>query len=205
MTTVALLRTTYLNVYLKRTDGDAQPWLDSDCNQALTDALGDLWPTLGLRATGTVATDGASRIVTLPGSIAKVTRIDVEDSAGHYIDRVVNWRYHYDANPPTKVLVSPILAAGYTLRFFGWKPFASDGADLLVRLENVVAMKAAALAYGILSGQLVNSERQQGLDSGRVVDYQTAVGMSAYWERRYQEALRDDPERTQVHARAARR
>lgn len=205
MTTIANLRTTYLNVYLKRTDGDTLPWSDTDCNQALTDAMGDLWPDLGLRASGTATTVNGARIVTIPASIQMVTRIDVEDASGNQLDEVVNWRYHYDTDPPTKVLIRPTLQAGYTLRFFGWKPFADTGADLLTRLENGVAMKAAALCYGILAAQLMNSQRQQNLDSGRVVDYQTAVGMSAYWERRYQDGIHGDPNRPGRHPRASRR
>ncbi len=204
MTTVALLRTTYLNVYLKRLEASTLPWSDTDCNQLLTDALGDLWPDLGLRATGT-ATTTASRIVTIPGSIQQVTRIDVEDASGNQLDEVTGSRYHYDTDPPTKILIRPRIQSGYTLRFFGWKPFATDGADLLARLENLVAMKAAALAYGVLAAQLVNSQRQQNLDSGRVVDYQTAAGMSAYWERRYSAGIHGDPNRPGTHPRASRR
>ena len=204
MTTVALLRTTYVNPYLGRTDGTTLPWSDTDCNTSITDALGDLWPDLGLRATGTVATT-TSRIVTMPASIQQLTRIDVEDSSGNAIDEVTNWRYHYDTDPPTKILISPRLQSGYTLRLFGWLPFDSAGTNLIVRLENTVAMKATGLLYGFLAGKLVDTQRQQNLDSGRVVDYQTAVGLSAYWERRYQEAIHGDPNRPGRHPSASRR
>lgn len=203
MTTIATLRTTYLNTYLKRTDGDVVPWTDGDCNQALSDAMGDLWPDLGLKATGTVATSSATDRYTIPGSIVHVTRIDIESLSTDYLDTVTKWRYFPDADPPTKVIIAPKIITGYNLRFYGFKPFADAATDLLPRLENTVAALAASNAYGILAGQLVNSQRQQGLDSGRVVDYQTAVGLSAWWMRKYQDALRDDPARVTNAPRAA--
>jgi hypothetical protein len=193
MSTIALLRTTYLNFYLKRTDGDPTPWTDADCNQCLTDSMGDLWPDLGLKATGIVATSAATDRYTIPGSIVHVTRIDVEASDTSYLDTVTKWRYFPDADPPTKVIIAPKLTTGYNLRFYGFKPFLDAATDLLPRLENVVASLAASKAYGILASSLVNSQRQQGLDSGRVVDYQTAVGLSAYWRREYENAKAGDP------------
>lgn len=205
MTTIALLRTTYLNLYLQRTDGDPLPWTDAACNQALTDAMGDLWPDLGLRATGTVATSSATGLVTIPGAIVRVTRIDIEDSSGNPVDQITNWRYYPDADPPTKVRYQPLIQSGYSLRFFGWKPFADTGSDLLPRLENTVAYLAASKAYGMLLGLLVNSQRQQGLDSGRVVDYQTAAGLSAYWLRMYKDGTKDDPNSLSYAPRASRR
>jgi hypothetical protein len=205
MTDIATLRTTYVNGYVKRSDGDTVPWLDADCNQALTDALGDLWPDIGKRAMGTVATDSTSHVVTLPAAVVRVSRIDVEDSSGNVIDQVTNWRYYPDADPPTKITIKPKLQTGYTLRVFGYAPFGGTGSDLLVRLENVVSYKAAALLYGVLAAALTNSQRQQALDSGRVVDYQTAIGLSAYWERRYQEAIADDLNRVGAAPRASRR
>jgi hypothetical protein len=203
MTTIALLRTTYLNTYLKRTDGDPLPWTDSECNLLLTEAVGDLWPDLGGKATGIVATDSATDRYTIPASIAHVTRIDVEDSSTRYVDTVTKWRYFPDTDPPTKVIIGPALTSGYNLRFYGFKPFADTATDLLARLEGVVVMLAASKAYGILGSQLVNSQRQQGLDSGRVVDYQTAVGLSAYWRREYEYAIRDDPNRVTNAPRAS--
>lgn len=193
MTTITALRQTYLNTFLKRTDGDPLPWTDADCDRMLTDAMGDLWPDLGLKATGTVATDSATDRYTMPGGIVHVSRIDVEAADTSYLDTVTKWRYFPDADPPTKVIIAPKLQTGYNLRFYGFKPFADTAADLLARLENVVAAFAASKAYGVLASHLVNSERQQGLDSGRVVDYQTAVGLSAYWRREYENAIRNDP------------
>mgnify|MGYP001447630058 CR=1 FL=1 len=192
MTSITLLRTTYLNIYLKRTEADPAPWTDADCNQSLTDAMGDLWPDLGLKATGLVATSGTDRYA-MPSSIVHVTRIDVEDGSANYLDTVTKWRYFPDADPPTKVIIAPKLQSGYNLRFYGFKPFADAATDLLPRLENTVAALAASKLYGILASSLVNSQRQQGLDSGRVVDYQTAVGLSAYWRREYENAKAGDP------------
>ena len=193
MTTIALLRTTYLNLYLKRAEADPAPWTDTDCNQCLTDAMGDLWPDLGLKATGTVATSAATDRYTIPGGIVHVTRIDIEGTDTSYLDTVTKWRYFPDADPPTKVIIAPKITTGYNLRFYGFKPFADAATDLLPRLENTVAALAASKAYGILASSLVNSQRQQGLDSGRVVDYQTAVGLSAYWRREYENAKAGDP------------
>jgi hypothetical protein len=193
VTTITLLRTTYLDTFLKRTEGDLLPWTDGECDRVLTDAMGDLWPDLGLKATGTVATSSATDRYAMPSGIVHVTRIDVEATDTSYLDTVTKWRYFPDADPPTKVIIAPKLQSGYNLRFYGFKPFADAATDLLARLENVVASLAASKAYGILASQLVNSQRQQGLDSGRVVDYQTAVGLSAYWRREYENAIHGDP------------
>jgi hypothetical protein len=216
VTTVALLRTGFLNQRLRRVDGDAVPWSDAQCNALLVDALSQLWnDEIGKFVTGTVATDQASDVYSLPatflgaggvGISSKVSRIELEHTSGgvsRRADRVTNWRPYSD----TQVRINPMLPtdSSLLLRFFGWAPFAIDASDLPVRLENVVAMKAAALAYGELSSHLANSQTQQGLDSGRVVDYPTAVGLSAYWERRYQDQVERDPARRNFAPRSAHR
>lgn len=196
MTTVALLRTTYLNTYLRRAEADATPWTDAECNTAITDSLVALWADgIGKRANGTVATSSASDVYTIPSALAggRISRIELEHTSGgisQRAQRATKWAYFSD----TQVRISPRVStdAALAFRFFGWIPFAASGSDLPVRLESVVAMKAAGLAYGQLLGQLANSQLQQGLDQGRVVDYQTAVGLSAYWERRYRDALDGD-------------
>lgn len=198
MTTVAAIRTTYLNGLLRRTDGASTvPWNDTQASQHITDALTQLWQDgIGKRAQGTVATSEASDVYTIPAALTggRISRIEVEQTSGGQtakVDRISSWRYYSD----TQVRIVPILAtdASLVLRFFGWIPFQVDASDLPTRLENVVAMKAAALAYGALTGYLVNAQNQVGLDSSRVVDYQSAVGLSAYWERRYQAAITHDP------------
>lgn len=208
MTTVALLRTTYLNGILGRIEASTAPWTDTLCNQAIGDALTQLWPVVGKRSSGTVATNQSSDVYTIPTALQTgiIARIDLEQSSGGVsarVDKITRWTRYSDS----QVQISPMLATDSTLtiRFHGWVPFDVTGSDLPTRLENVVAMKAAGLAYGLLAAQLVNSERQQGLDSGRVVDYQTAAAMSAYWERRYQDAIRLDINRVSVGPRAASR
>lgn len=207
MTTVATLRTTYVNGYLGRTDGTTVPWSDTQIDRHISDALAKLWPDVGLRLTGTVAATTATGIYTIPASIKRVSRVLLEYTDGgvtDIVDTVVNWRYETD----TTVRVRPIITteAGLNLRFYGWGPFSATGSDLPTDLEATVGERAAALAYGSLAGWLANSQKQQGLDSGRVVDYQTAVGMSAYYERRYQEAIDKYPGRMGAIApRAARR
>lgn len=204
MTSIALLRTTYLNGYVQRAEADTVPWTDAVCNQALTDALRAQWPDFGLRISGTVATDQSTNVYSVPSGMEKIVRIDIE-SNGLVIDQVTNFRWRGDANPPTKVVIKPVLASGYTLRFDGWKPWGTDAADLPVDWEPWIAMWAASELYGALASNLANSQRQQGLDSGRVVDYQTAVGLSAYWLRRFVDAVDHDPNRTAGAVRRGRR
>lgn len=205
MATVVALRTTYLNDLLQRTDASSVPWTDSQCNQAITNALFDLWPLLGQFVYGDVETSSTSQLYTVPvalGTVAgeyQISRIDVLDASGNYVDQVGIWRRH----SATQVVIKPLLSSGYTLRFYGWKRFASDGSDLPVRLERAIAYKAASTAYGMLTGRLVNSQLQQGLDSGRVVDYPSAVGISAYWEAQYQRVIREDPARISLAPRGA--
>lgn len=211
MTTVAALRTTHLNKFLGivlGSDGETIPHTVAERDQYIVDALTQLWPDVGKRATGTVALSQASDVYTLPAALSggRVSRIEIEHTSGgstSRIDRATHWMYYSD----TQVRVSPLLAtdASTVLRFFGYVPFLVDASDLPVRLEPVVAMRATALAYGVLGSQLVNSKRQQGLDQSRVVDYQTAVGLSAYWERRYFEAINKDPAGLSYAPRASRR
>lgn len=201
MATITTLRQNYLNDYLHRADGDIRPWGTTELDQYLADAILDLWPTNGIQVTGDVATVSSGEEYTLPASMVRVERIDVLES-GHYIDRVVNWR----GIPGGKVVIKPTLADGFTLRFVGWKPFAADGADLTTRLERVVSRLAAGLAYGGLASDLLNSQRQQNLDSGRVIDYQTAVGLAAYYTRIGREGMAGDHESVvRVGPRRARR
>lgn len=210
MTTVALLRTTYVNSLLDRVDAQAVPWTDTEVNQRITDALTQLFQDgVGKRASGTVAPSQASDVYTVPTvlqSPGRISRIELEQSTGGVsgrVDRVTSWQWYSD----TQVRIRPRLPTDstLTLRFFGWAPFAIDGSDLPVRLENAVAMKAVGLCYGHMLGGLVNSQTQQGLDSGRVIDYQTAAGLSAYWERRYQEVIRRDPSRISLAPRRSSR
>ena len=190
MTTVTLLRQTYVNGYLGRVDASTLPWTDTQVDRHISDAILKLWPDVGIRATGTVAAATASGIYTIPNSIARIERIVLEYVSGgvtDVVDEVTDWRYESD----TTVRVQPRVGTttGLSLRFYGRKAYNALASDLPVDLEPTVAERAAALAYGSLAGILANSQRQQGLDSGRVVDYQTAVGMSAYYERRYQDAI----------------
>ena len=103
------------------------------------------------------------------------------------------------------MVIKPLLASGYTLRFTGWKPFAEDASDLPARLSDAICHLAAAIGFGNMSGKLVNYQRQQAIDSARVVTYQEAVAMSAYWLRMYQDEVADDMNRVTSGPRAAHR
>jgi hypothetical protein len=201
MTTIAALRTTYLNKYLARSDADTQPWATTDLDQHLADAVTSLWPVHGLFAVGDVATDSSTQEYTVPASIARLSRIEMLDSSGHYLSPVTNWR----TTASGKVVVKPLLATGYTLRFSGWKAYAAAGTDLPANLEDVVAKLAASQAYGQLAASLTNSQRQQTLDSGRIVDHQQAISLGAYWQRLAESRLFNDPSRVSLAPRRAQR
>lgn len=197
MTTVALIRTNYVDAYLRRADLDTVPWTDGQIDRATVDALTALWPDgIGKRGSGTVNASQASDVYTIPlvaGVPIRISKIDFVQTSGgvtQRVGRITSWEYVDD----TTFRVSPMLptVSGLVLRVAGWIPFLTDASDLPVRLESVVAMKSTALCYGQEAGQLAQSQTQQGLDSGRVVDYPTVVGLSAYWERRYRDALDGD-------------
>jgi hypothetical protein len=200
MATLASLRT-IANVYLARTNGDTLPWTDTDIDTLMGIALARLWPRIGKRASGTVATSSTTDTYTLPAGVTRVSRVELLNTDGTVADRITNWRYISD----TQVVISPMLASGYTLRFIGWAAYSATGSDLPSNLEGVIAMRAAGLAYGELAGRLANSQRQQTLDSGRIVDYSTAVGLSAYWERRAVDELGADPQAVSYAPRYAHR
>ena len=208
--TVATIRTGHLNGFLGITvDGDTIPWTSAQRDGLIQDALRQTWPDIGLRANGTVALDGTTDVYAFPAALTdgRISRIEIEGTSSgstRKLDQVTNWELYDD----THVRIHPALAtdASAVLRFFGFVPFASaDPLDILARLEPVIAMRAAGLAYGVLGSQLVNYKRQQGLDNPRVVDYQTAVGLSAYWERRYFEQISKDPSALSNAPRRARR
>jgi hypothetical protein len=208
--TVATIRTGFLNGLLGlASDGEAIPWTANDRDGFIRNALSQAWPDLGLFVNATVAPSGASDVYTVPAILQPglVSRVEVEYASGGAsarVDRVTKWRQY----SPTEVRIAPPLAtdAAATLRFFGYVPFAADDPlDLPARLEFPIAMRAAAIAYGQMGSQLVNYKRQQGLDSPRVVDYQTAVGLSAYWERRYFEQISKDTARVSIAPRSSRR
>lgn len=199
MATLASLRQTYLNRYLKRNDGSTIPWTDGDCDQFLTDALNELWRRgVGQRAVVTMATSSTTMAYTLPSSM-RVSRIDVKDASGLYIDVVTYWRQTSE----TQIIIKPLLASGLTLEITGWQPFSLG--TLPVELEAAVAMLAATYAYGSLAGEAVNSYRRQNQDPGRVVGANEAAAMSAYWEARFERSIRFATQRVNYAPRAARR
>jgi hypothetical protein len=204
MATIALLRTTYLNTYLHVADAAVKPWSSGERDRLLTDSLVKLWPRFGVLAYGDIATDSSKDIYNVPGALLdnfRISRIDLLDGTGAYVDRIRKWLQH-DA---TRILIKPRIATGATLRVYAWVPFASDGSDLPVDLEETVAHRAASRAYGDLAAELLNSERQQNLDSGRIVSYADAVGFAAYHERLFIDGMADHPARVSFGPRASRR
>jgi hypothetical protein len=196
--TVTTIRTGHLNKFLGiSNDADATPWPSADRDIYIADALVQTWPDIGRRVTATAPTSQSSDIYTIPlvaGVTMRISRIEIElvaNGVTQRVDRATKWQLYSD----TQVRVEPMLAtiSGLALRFFGWVPYLADASDIPARLEPVVAMRAAAIAFGAGAGQMGNYRRQQGLDQSRVVDYQTLVGLSAYWERRYFEQIQKDP------------
>lgn len=210
MTTITLLRQNYLNDYLGRVDGATIPWTDGDCDQRLGEVIRKLWPRLGRRASGTVATNQNSDVYTVPSALSAtdflISRIELEQTSGGVsgkVDEVSSWQMYSD----TQVRIRPLVPTDATLAFrvFGWVPFLADASDLPVRLEQAIGARAAGMSYGVMAAQLGNYQRQQALDNGRVVDYPTAVGLAAYYERVYFEQVDNDPAKVTRGPRAARR
>lgn len=204
MPTVEDIRQDHLNAFLGRSDGGTVPWTDGECDQVIEQALTETWPDLGAFVSGTVATDQSSPIYSLPNNIELVSRIMLEHTSGGssaVISSVPNWRMHSDS----QVVIEPIIRTDATLalRFYGYKPFATDGSDLPDRLASLVAMLAASLAYGIAQGKLGNYENQMALENGRMLTLGDAVGLSAYWQQRYESRLRREPSRVSYAPRAA--
>jgi hypothetical protein len=204
--TVATLRSTYLDGYLGRVAGDTKPWTDTKAEDAIEEALLEVWPEIGLFMSATVAANQNSPIYAIPGNIERVSRIVLEKTdAGvvSHIDKVDSWRYH----SATEVVIAPAIVtdASLALRFYGWKPFDPAGADLPDNLYTAVCMKAAANAWGQVVGLLTNFEDQLALDSGKVITHQDAVALTAYWQRRYEDRIRKVPGRVSYAPRAASR
>jgi hypothetical protein len=202
VTTIDTIRTDYLNPILHRVDGTTRPWGDTELNGYIADAITDLWPANGKWATGDVATDSTTQTYTAPTGVQRISRIDLVDPSGLYVDRAFNWRLLSKGTPPTFVL-RPLIGAGLTLRVSGWGPFKSDASDLPDALKHVIAYLAASLAYGAQASLLTQSELQQGLDQGQVVDYPTTIGLGAYWQKRADVILQTDDSFVTIGPRAA--
>lgn len=209
MTAIDDLRQDYLNVYLHRVDdpgGGAsnKPWSDDECDRLLGDALAKLWPKLGRRVTDDIDTDSSTDIYVVPAAFYdryRISRITLLDSGGRTVDRITSWRYAGEG----ELLIQPLLAGGATLRVWGFVPFAVDATDLPDDLLETVAHRAASRAFSGLAAELVNSQRQQNLDSGRIVSYQDATGIAAFHERLYQEGILDHPAQVSYGPRASQR
>jgi hypothetical protein len=203
-TAIQDIRSGYVDLHLHRTAGGTRPWSDAELEAAIAEVIAKLWPRLGVYTHGDVDADQTTNLYTVPtefGTSWRISRIDLLDSTGLYRDRISNWRIH----DSTQVIVKPLIANGATLRFYGWVPFAADGSDLPDDLASMVGHRASSRAWTNLAGELLNSERQQNLASGRVVSYADAVGLAAAHERTYQDGTIDHPSRVSYAPRAANR
>lgn len=193
MATIASIRTGYLNGMLSREDGSTDPFSDSTCNQMISQAIEELWPDFGVFFNDVAATDESDEFYVIPTGMVEISRIVLESASApaRRVSNVMNWRKAGSG----QVVVDPLIAtdSSLQLRFYGWKPYANDGSDLPDRLQSLVAMKAASLCYGTMAAGLSDYERQAALDSGKMVTYQDAVGLSAFWQRRYEDRARREP------------
>ncbi len=203
MTTVALLRTAHIEPYLHSgtLTSSSRPWTLAEIDAYTSAVLAELWPDVGVYTTGDVDSDSTVQEYTIPGSIERILFIDILDSSDYYIDRIMSWR----PLPAGKVLIKPRISDNLNLRFTGYKPYNVAGTDLPVRLEQVVSWASLARAYKGLAGELINSERQQNLDSGRVISYQEASQQSVMFQANYDDAIRDDPSLVRSGPRASHR
>jgi hypothetical protein len=202
-TTVALIRTNHIEKFLHAgTLGAAtRPWTAPEVDAYTSAVLAELWPHVGVYTTGDVASDSTTYEYTIPGSIERIVYIDVLDASEFYIDRVMSWR----TLPAGKVLIKPRIQTGLTLRFTGYVPYAADATDIPVRLEQTVAFRSLSRAYNGLAGDLINSERQQNLDSGRVISYQEAQQQADFYNAQYEVAISRDPTLVRSGQRASHR
>lgn len=203
MATIAGLRTGNIEPLLHSgtLSTTTRPWTLAEIDIYTESVLEELWPDVGVFTTGDVDSDSTVMEYTIPSSIGRIAFIDVLDSNEYYVDRVMSWRIL----PGGKVVIKPRIADGLTLRFNGYVPYSATGSDLPSRLEQVVAYRSASRAYDGLAGELLNSERQQNLDSGRVITYQEAAQQSAFYEEKYQRAILRDPSLVRSGPRASHR
>lgn len=205
MPTVAALAA-IVNTYVRRTAGELQPWTDAQVTQSVTDALDQLWPDFGVLAYGEVATDG-TQYVTIPTAFTasgvgfRLSRILVKNNQGLVADKATSYQLHINNQVFTKTRI----ASGNTFAIYGFVPYINDGSNLPVRLNSAIAMRAASFLYGMLAAALANSQRQQNLEQSRVISYQEALSLSAYYERRFQDATAREPTRVSYAPRASAR
>lgn len=205
MTTVAALAA-IVNTYVQRTVGQTLPWTDAQVTQAVTDALDQLWPDFGVLTYGEVAADG-SQYLTVPAAFTangvgyRLSRLLLKNNQGIVADKATSYQKHIGNQVFTKTRV----AAGNTYAVYGFIPYSNDGANLPINLSSAIAMRAASFLYGNLAATLANSQRQQNLEQSRVITYQEALALSAYYERRFQDATEREPTRVSYAPRASSR
>jgi hypothetical protein len=207
--TVAALRTDYVNQYLGgRVDGSTKPWSDDELDRFINDAVILLWPDFGLLVYDELQTVETTQFFDVPAAIValapyKISRVMIRQGApgegGIVTDQATGWRPH----PGNQFYVKTRIRTGQTFGVYAFHAFSV--ADLDTSLEPAICYRAASAAYGALGGGLVDWQRQQNLDTGRMVSYADAVGLSAYWERRYQEATVRHPSRIAFAPRASSR
>ena len=209
MATAELIRQTYLNAYLGgRVDGSARPWSDDELDRFILDAVIRLWPDFGLLVYDELETVETTQFFDVPAAIValapyKISRVMIRQGApgegGIVTDQATGWRPH----PGNQFYVKTRIRTGQTFGVYAFHAFGIT--DLDISLEPAIGYRAASAAYGGLGGSLVDWQRQQNLDSGRMVSYSDAVGLSAYYERQYQESTVRHPSRIAFAPRSSNR
>ena len=209
MATVEDLRTGYVNKYLgSRIDGSSKPWSNEELDRFIADAVIRLWPDFGLLVYDELETGETTQFFDVPASIValapyKISRVMIRQGApgegGIVTDQATGWRPH----PGNQFYVKTRIRTGQTFGVYAFHAFVIG--DLDVSLEPAICYRAASAAYGALGGGLVDWQRQQNLDSGRMVSYADAVGLSAYYERLYQESTVRHPSRIAFAPRSSNR
>lgn len=192
-----------VNTYVRRTAGETQPWTDGQVTAAVTDALDQLWPDFGVLTYAEVAADG-TQYVTIPGAFGtryRLSRLLLKNGQGIVADKATS----YQAHPGGQVFTKTRAAQGSTYAIYGFTPYLADGSNLPSNMDSAIAMRGASFLYGMLAAALANSQRQQNLEQNRVISYQEALALSAYYERRFQDATEREPTRVSYAPRASAR
>lgn len=138
-------------------------------NTYIQRAIAKLWPVMG-RLTRESITTVASQMDYALTTIRDIERIEVMDISDSDVvsSRVKSWQHVMDevGDPPTNRLVIPTMAAGYTLRVYGYVPYlipasGASSCDIPPPLEHVVYSGARVEAYRRKLNEFANFERFQ--------------------------------------------
>lgn len=174
------------------TDAETVPWTQAVRNTAIADAYAELWRQGVWRPVRQDLASVANQYVYPLTSIRSLRRIEVIDSKGMVGTGL--GRVEDDGTGGYQLLLSTPIAAGFTIRVWGWgayiSTFASDSAvdDLPDEFARVPRLKAKAILYRQQLGLFARYGERQAIPAEMNLSVDQLLGVIAAAEREFTDA-----------------